>query len=80
MFEGDKEKYKKFLKNLENALAEADIQKRIREIVRDTKGLAAIDAVEADKQNEHDFEKNKKIIIFHLTKGGYGDIFVYRRC
>ena len=50
MFEGDKEKYKKFLKNLENALAEADIQKRIREIVRDTKGLAAIDAVEADKQ------------------------------
>ena len=32
MFEGDKEKYKKFLKNLENALAEADIQKRIREI------------------------------------------------
>ena len=61
MFEGDKEKYKKFLKNLENALAEADIQKRIREIVRDTKGLAAIDAVEADKQNEHDFEKNKKI-------------------
>lgn len=27
MFEGDKEKYKKFLKNLENALAEADIQK-----------------------------------------------------
>lgn len=61
MFEGDKEKYKKFLKNLENALAEADIKKRIREIVRDTKGLAAIDAVEADKQNEHDFEKNKKI-------------------
>lgn len=61
MFEGDKEKYKKFLKNLENALAESDIQKRIREIVRDTKGLAAIDAVEADKQNEHDFEKNKKI-------------------
>lgn len=61
MFEGDKEKYKKFLKNLENALAEADIQKRIREIVRDTKGLAAIDAVDADKQNEHDFEKNKKI-------------------
>ena len=61
MFEGDKEKYKKFLKNLENALAEADIQKRIREIVRDTKGLATIDAVEADKQNEHDFEKNKKI-------------------
>lgn len=61
MFEGDKEKYKKFLKNLENALAETDIQKRIREIVRDTKGLAAIDAVEADKQNEHDFEKNKKI-------------------
>ena len=61
MFEGDQEKYKKFLKNLENALAEADIQKRIREIVRDTKGLAAIDAVEADKQNEHDFEKNKKI-------------------
>lgn len=61
MFEGDKEKYKKFLKNLENALAEADIQKRIREIVRDTKGLDAIDAVEADKQNEHDFEKNKKI-------------------
>lgn len=61
MFEGDKEKYKKFLKNLENALAEADIQKRIREIVRDTKGLAAIDAVESDKQNEHDFEKNKKI-------------------
>lgn len=61
MFEGDKEKYKKFLKNLENALAEADIQKRIREIVRDTKGLAAIDTVEADKQNEHDFEKNKKI-------------------
>ncbi len=61
MFEGDKEKYKKFLKNLENALAEADIQKRIREIVRETKGLAAIDAVEADKQNEHDFEKNKKI-------------------
>lgn len=61
MFEGDKEKYKKFLKNLENALAEADIQKRIREIVRDTKGLAAIDAVEADKQNEHYFEKNKKI-------------------
>lgn len=61
MFEGDKEKYKKFLKNLENALAEADIQKRIREIVRDTKGLAAIDAVEADKQNEHDLEKNKKI-------------------
>lgn len=61
MFEGDKEKYKKFLKNLENALAEADIQKRIREIVRDTKGLAAIDAVEADKKNEHDFEKNKKI-------------------
>lgn len=61
MFEGDKEKYKKFLKNLENALAEADIQKRIRDIVRDTKGLAAIDAVEADKQNEHDFEKNKKI-------------------
>lgn len=61
MFEGDKEKYKKFLKNLENALAEVDIQKRIREIVRDTKGLAAIDAVEADKQNEHDFEKNKKI-------------------
>lgn len=61
MFEGDKEKYKKFLKNLENALAEADIQKRIREIVEDTKGLAAIDAVEADKQNEHDFEKNKKI-------------------
>lgn len=60
MFEGDKEKYKKFLKNLENALAEADIQKRIREIVRDTKGLAAIDAVEADKQNEHDFEKTKK--------------------
>ena len=61
MFEGDKEKYKKFLKNLENALAEADIQKRIREIVRDTKGLAAIDAAEADKQNEHDLEKNKKI-------------------
>ena len=61
MFEGDKEKYKKFLKNLENALAEADIQKRIREIVEDTKGLAAIDAVEADKQNEHDFKKNKKI-------------------
>ena len=61
MFEGDKEKYKKFLKNLENALAEADIQKRIREIVRDTKGLAAIDAVEADKQNERDVEKNKKI-------------------
>lgn len=61
MFEGDKEKYKKFLKNLENALAEADIQKRIREIVRDTKDLAAIDAAEADKQNEHDFEKNKKI-------------------
>ena len=61
MFEGDKEKYKKFLKNLENAWAEAYIQKRIREIVRDTKGLAAIDAVEADKQNEHDFEKNKKI-------------------
>lgn len=61
MFEGDKEKYKKFLKNLENALAEADIQKRIREIVENTKGLAAIDAVEADKQNEHDFEKNKKI-------------------
>lgn len=61
MFEGDKEKYKKFLKNLENALAEADIQKRIWEIVRDTKGLGAIDAVEADKQNEHDFEKNKKI-------------------
>lgn len=60
MFEGDKEKYKKFLKNLENALAEADIQKRIREIVRDTKGLAAIDAAEADKQNEHDLEKNKK--------------------
>lgn len=60
MFEGDKEKYKKFLKNLENALAEADIQKRIREIVEDTKGLAAIDAVEADKQNEHDFEKTKK--------------------
>ena len=29
--------------------------------MRDTKGLAAIDAVEADKQNEHDFEKNKKI-------------------
>ena len=28
MFEGDKEKYKKFLKNLENALAEADIQKK----------------------------------------------------
>lgn len=61
MFEGDKEKYKKFLKNLENALAEADIQKRIREIVADAKGLGAIDAVEADKQNEHDFEKNKKI-------------------
>lgn len=61
MFEGDKEKYKKFLKNLENALAEADIQKRIREIVRDTKSLAAIDAAEADKPNEHDFEKNKKI-------------------
>lgn len=61
MFEGDKEKYKKFLKNLEKALAEADIQKRIREIVRDTKGLAAIDAVEADKENEHDLEKNKKI-------------------
>ncbi len=38
MFEGDKEKYKKFLKNLENALAEADIQKRIREIVEDTSG------------------------------------------
>lgn len=61
MFEGDKEKYKKFLKNLENALAEADIQKRIREIVRDTKGLAAIDAAEADKENEHNLEKNKKI-------------------
>lgn len=60
MFEGDKEKYKKFLKNLENALAEADIQKRIREIVRDTKGLAAIDTVEADKQNEHYFEKKQK--------------------
>lgn len=61
MFEGDKEKYKKFLKNLENALAEADIQKRIREIVRDTKGLAAIDAVEADKQNEYALAKDKKI-------------------
>lgn len=61
MFEGDKEKYKKFLKNLENALAETDIQKRIREIVRDTKGLAAIDAAEADKENEHNLEKNKKI-------------------
>ena len=24
--------------------------------------------------------KKSKIIIFHLTKGGYGDIFVYRRC
>ena len=60
MFEGDKEKYKKFLKNLENALAEADIQKRIREIVRDTKGLAAIDAAEADKENEHNLEKIKK--------------------
>lgn len=61
MFEGDKEKYKKFLKNLENALAETDIQKRIRDIVRDTKGLAAIDAAEADKENEHNLEKNKKI-------------------
>ncbi|WP_304263249.1 hypothetical protein [Phascolarctobacterium succinatutens] len=61
MFEGDKEKHKKFLKNLENALAETDIQKRIREIVRDTKGLAAIDAAEADKENEHNLEKNKKI-------------------
>ena len=61
MFEGDKEKYKKFLKNLENALAEADIQKRIREIVEDTKGLAAIDAVEADKPNDLEFQKNKKI-------------------
>ena len=61
MFEGDKEKYKKFLKNLENALAEADIQKRIREIVRDTKGLAAIDAAEADKQNEYALAKDKKI-------------------
>lgn len=61
MFEGDKEKYKKFLKNLENALAETDIQKRIREIVRDTKGLAAIDAAEVDKENEHNLEKNKKI-------------------
>lgn len=27
MFEGDKEKYKKFLKNLENALAEAVFKK-----------------------------------------------------
>ena len=61
MFEGDKEKYKKFLKNLENALAETDIQKRKREIVRDTKGLAALDAAEADKENEHNLEKNKKI-------------------
>lgn len=61
MFEGDKEKYKKFLKNLENALAEADIQKRIREIVRDTKGLGVIDAAEADKQNEYALAKDKKI-------------------
>lgn len=61
MFEGDKEKYKKFLKNLENALAEADIQKRIREIVADAKGLGVIDAAEADKENEHNLEKNKKI-------------------
>lgn len=60
MFEGDKEKYKKFLKNLENALAEADIQKRIREIVRDTKGLGVIDAAEADKQNEYALAKEKK--------------------
>lgn len=60
MFEGDKEKYKKFLKNLENALAEADIQKRIREIVRDTKGLGVIDAAEADKQNEYALAKDKK--------------------
>ena len=42
-------------------MAETDIQKRIREIVRDTKGLAAIDAAEADKENEHNLEKNKKI-------------------
>lgn len=61
MFEGDKEKYKKFLKNLENALAEADIQKRIREIVRDTKGLGVIDAAEAYKQNEYALAKDKKI-------------------
>ena len=61
MFEGDKEKYKKFLKNLENALAEADIQKRIREIVADAKGLSVIDAAEADKQNEYAFAKDKKI-------------------
>lgn len=61
MFEGDKEKYKKFLKNLENALAEADIQKRIREIVADAKGLGVIDAAEADKQNEYALAKDKKI-------------------
>lgn len=61
MFEGDKEKYKKFLKNFENALAEADIQKRIREIVADAKGLGVIDAAEADKQNEYALAKDKKI-------------------
>ena len=61
MFEGDKEKYKKFLKNLENALAEADIQKRIREVVADAKGLGVIDAAEADKQNEYALAKDKKI-------------------
>ena len=34
----------------------------------------------SSEQLQELYEKNKKIIIFPLTKGDYGDIFVYRRC
>ncbi len=47
--------------------------------IRHTDEMCSILEVSSEQLQEL-YEKNKKIIIFPLTKGDYGDIFVYRRC
>lgn len=64
MFESDKDKYKKFLKFLKQALTEEeDIQQRIQEIAENTQGTGRMHEAAGfadDKQVDRDFDKNKK--------------------
>lgn len=64
MFDSDKDKYKKFLKFLKQALTEEDdIQQRIQEIAENTQGTGRMhEAADfaAYKQADRDFDKNKK--------------------
>lgn len=64
MFDTDKDKYKKFLRFLKQALTdEEDIQQRIQEIAENTQDAGRMHEAASfadDKQADSDFDKNKK--------------------